>query len=86
VYRVEYNHYQRLTLRLLLLLDRDVSEWSAQQIQEAIGIADKLGLIPPQVEQSQVTSSFQSHFFIFIFDPLITHYTHSTSFTYVDVV
>lgn len=29
------------------------SEWSAQQIQEAIGIADRLGLIPPQVEQPQ---------------------------------
>ena len=32
---------------------RGTSEWTAQQIQEAFGVADRLGLIPPSVEQPE---------------------------------
>lgn len=34
------------------------SEWTATQIQEAIGIADRLGLIGPIVEQPQYRQAF----------------------------
>ena len=32
---------------------RGTSEWTAQQLQEAFTVADKLGLIPPSCEQPQ---------------------------------
>lgn len=32
---------------------RGTSEWSAQQIQEAFAVAERLGLIPPAVEQPE---------------------------------
>lgn len=32
---------------------RGTSEWTAQQIQEAFAVADRLGLIPPTVEQPE---------------------------------
>lgn len=40
-------------LNVLLVVRRGTSEWSAQQIQEAFTVADRLGLIPPSVEQPE---------------------------------
>ena len=34
-------------------LCRGTSEWTSRQIQEAFGVADRLGLIPPTVEQPE---------------------------------
>lgn len=55
------------------------SEWTATQIQEAIGIADRLGLIGPIVEQPQYSRVFSRsprRLFSFCEGTLsLTHYT-----------
>ncbi|GAA6057453.1 hypothetical protein JCM3770_000767 [Rhodotorula araucariae] len=54
------------------------SEWTAQQIQEAIGIADRLGLIGPVVEQPQY-SLFHREKFEVEFKPLFEKYGYGTT-------
>ncbi|BGP45943.1 hypothetical protein JCM10450v2_001778 [Rhodotorula kratochvilovae] len=54
------------------------SEWTAQQIQEAIGIADRLGLIGPVVEQPQY-SLFHREKFEVEFKPLFEKHGYGTT-------
>jgi len=41
------------TSRNLSVACKGTSEWTPQQIQEAVGLADRLNLIPPVVEQPE---------------------------------
>lgn len=54
------------------------SEWTAQQIQDAIGIADRLGLVGPCVEQPQY-SIFHREKFEVEFKPLFDKYKYGTT-------
>lgn len=54
------------------------SEWSAQQIQEAITVADRLGLVRPCVEQPQY-SIFHREKFEVEFKPLFDNYKYGTT-------
>ncbi|GAA6004887.1 uncharacterized protein JCM10292_002546 [Rhodotorula paludigena] len=54
------------------------SEWTAQQIQEAIGIADRLGLVGPVVEQPQY-SIFHREKFEVEYKPLWDHYGYGST-------
>lgn len=54
------------------------SEWTAQQIQEAIAVADRLGLVRPCVEQPQY-SIFHREKFEVEFKPLFDNYKYGTT-------
>ena len=54
------------------------SEWTAQQIQEAIGIAERLGLVGPVVEQPQY-SIFHREKFEVEFKPLFEKYGYGST-------
>ncbi|GAA5989339.1 hypothetical protein JCM10908_001266 [Rhodotorula pacifica] len=54
------------------------SEWSATQIQEAIGIADRLGLIGPVVEQPQYSLLHREKFEV-EYAPLFEKYGYGTT-------
>ncbi|GAA5837638.1 hypothetical protein JCM9279_006817 [Rhodotorula babjevae] len=54
------------------------SEWTAQQIQEAITVADRLGLVRPCVEQPQY-SIFHREKFEVEFKPLFDNYKYGTT-------
>lgn len=53
------------------------SEWTATQIQEAIGIADRLGLIGPVVEQPQYSLLHREKFEV-EYAPLFQKYGYGT--------